>query len=269
MIRVFYNPLSKNGKGALECKKYEATLSTEYKVYNVLDYEHLEPLLQSFDAKDTIVVLGGDGTFSQYLRRRGAHRAPVRFVKAGTGNDLLRTIGFDDVLYTNEFDQPVVETSWKLPFLNTFGLGISNAVLLDYNKSKKNQWTYLKATLKNFFSYQPTSMTVSIDGVTNDYHNVYLVAVQAGQFFGGGMKVTPFADMKDGLVDLIVVHSIGRLRLFQVFPSIYSGKHLKYTQYVDSIQGKDIFITTPDRMLFSVDGELSTTTSKTFHITLQ
>jgi hypothetical protein len=48
MIRLFYNPLSKNGKGALECKKYEATLNIEYKVYNVLDYEHLEPLLQSF-----------------------------------------------------------------------------------------------------------------------------------------------------------------------------------------------------------------------------
>jgi diacylglycerol kinase family enzyme len=54
-----------------------------------------------------------------------------------------------------------------------------------------------------------------------------------------------------------------------VFPSIYSGKHLKYTQYVDSIQGKDIVITTPDRMLFSVDGELSTTTSKIFNIYLK
>ena len=55
MIRVCYNPLSKNGKGAMKCKKYEATLSSEYKVYNVLDYEHLEPLLQNFDVKDDIV----------------------------------------------------------------------------------------------------------------------------------------------------------------------------------------------------------------------
>jgi diacylglycerol kinase (ATP) len=269
MIRLFYNPLSKNGKGALECKKYEATLDKEYKVYNVLDYEHLEPLLQSFSNNDEIVVLGGDGTFSQYLRRRGHHRLPVRFVKAGTGNDLLRTIGFDDVLYTNEYDQPVVDTVGSLPFLNTFGLGISNGVLLDYNKSKKNQWTYLKATLKNFFTYQPTVMRVTIDGQDKEYKDVYLVAVQAGQFFGGGMKVTPNADMKDGLLDLIVVHSISRLRLFQVFPSIYTGKHLKYTQYVDYLQGKDIVVESPTRMLFSVDGELSNTTSKTFHIHLQ
>jgi diacylglycerol kinase family enzyme len=269
MIRLFFNPLSKNGKGASERKKYEATLTTEYKVYNVLDYEHLEPLLQSFSKQDEIIVLGGDGTFSQYLRRRGQHRLPVRFVKAGTGNDLLRTVGFDDVLYTSEYDQPVVKTVGVLPFLNTFGLGISNAVLLDYNKSKKNQWTYLKATLKNFFTYQPTTMSVIVDGQSKEYKDVYLVAVQAGQFFGGGMKVTPNADMKDGLLDLIVVHSISRLRLFQVFPSIYSGKHLKYTQYVDYIQGKEIVVESPDRMLFSVDGELSLTTSKTFHISLQ
>jgi len=269
MIRLFYNPLSKNGKGTQECQKYEAALTSDYIVYNVLDYEHLEPLLQSFHSTDEIVVLGGDGTFSQYLRRRGNHRLPVRFVKAGTGNDLLRTIGFDDVLYTNEFDQPVVNTTSTLPFLNTFGMGISNAVLRDYNKSKKNNWTYLKATLKNFFTYQPTSLTVVVDGKEASYDGVYLVAVQAGQFFGGGMKVTPGANMKDGLLDLIIVHSISRLRLFQVFPSIYSGRHLKYQQYVDYVQAKEIHITSPTRMLFSVDGELSTTTSKTFHITLQ
>jgi diacylglycerol kinase family enzyme len=150
MIRLFYNPLSKNGKGDLECKKYEATLDKEYKVYNVLDYEHLEPLLQSFSNNDEIVVLGGDGTFSQYLRRRGHHRLPVRFVKAGTGNDLLRTIGFDDVLYTNEYDQPVVDTVGSLPFLNTFGLGISNGVLTRLQQIEEESMDLFKGDLKEF-----------------------------------------------------------------------------------------------------------------------
>jgi diacylglycerol kinase family enzyme len=112
-------------------------------------------------------------------------------------------------------------------------------------------------------------MSVAVDGQTTEYKNVYLVAVQVGQFFGGGMKVTPNADMKDGLLDLIVVHSISRLRLFQVFPSIYSGKHLKYTQYVDYIQGKEIVVESLARMLYSVDGELSNQTSKEFFVYLK
>jgi diacylglycerol kinase family enzyme len=216
MIRLFYNPLSKNGKGALECKKYEATLDKEYKVYNVLDYEHLEPLLQSFSNNDEIVVLGGDGTFSQYLRRRGHHRLPVRFVKAGTGNDLLRTIGFDDVLYTNEYDQPVVDTVGSLPFLNTFGLGISNGVLLDYNKSKKNQWTYLKATLKNFFTYQPTVMRVTIDGQDKGLQ---------GRVFGGGAGRSVLWRWHEGHTECRHERWVARLdcRSFDFSPSVVSS----------------------------------------------
>jgi diacylglycerol kinase (ATP) len=83
------------------------------------------------------------------------------------------------------------------------------------------------------------------------------------------MMVTPNADMKDGLVDVIIVHSISRLRLFQVFPTIYKGNHLKYKQFVHYQQAKDVLIESPTRELFSVDGELSNHTSKTFHITLK
>jgi diacylglycerol kinase (ATP) len=270
MIRVFYNPIAKSHQGKKECDRYTAALSSEYQVYNVLDYEFLEPLLTTFDPKDDIVVLGGDGTFSQFIRRRGNHEGNIRFVRAGTGNDYLRSTGFDDVLYTKEFDRPMVRTSQITPFINTFGLGISNGVLLDYNKyTKKNTWTYFKATLKNFVSYQPQSITVTFDGEPKSFDKAYLVAVQTGKYFGGGMMVTPHADMKDGLVDVIIVHSISRLRLFQVFPTIYKGNHLKYKQFVHYQQAKDVLIESPTRELFSVDGELSNHTSKTFHITLK
>jgi len=84
MIRVFYNPLAKSHQGKKECDRYTAALTTEYKVYNVLDYEYLEPLLTTFDPSDEIVVVGGDGTFSQFIRRRGNHDGNIRFVRAGT-----------------------------------------------------------------------------------------------------------------------------------------------------------------------------------------
>jgi diacylglycerol kinase family enzyme len=45
--------------------------------------------------------------------------------------------------------------------------------------------------------------------------------------FGDGMKIAPMAQMDDGLLDVCVVGDVGPLRLLWLFPSVYSGAHLK------------------------------------------
>jgi len=47
-----------------------------------------------------------------------------------------------------------------------------------------------------------------------------------GPFYGGGMKVAPRAQMDDGLLDVCLIHSMPKLKLLGLFPSVYFGRHL-------------------------------------------
>jgi diacylglycerol kinase (ATP) len=45
--------------------------------------------------------------------------------------------------------------------------------------------------------------------------------------YGGGMKIAPQAKMDDGLLDICVVSAVDPFMLFCLFPTVYSGRHLK------------------------------------------
>jgi diacylglycerol kinase (ATP) len=45
--------------------------------------------------------------------------------------------------------------------------------------------------------------------------------------YGGGMKIAPRAQMDDGLLDVCIVGGLDPFKLFCMFPTVYSGRHLK------------------------------------------
>src|SRR4030095_11677281 len=51
-----------------------------------------------------------------------------------------------------------------------------------------------------------------------------LVAIDNTSSYGGGMLICPKADPYDGLLDVTIVHPVGRLKLLRLFPQMYSGK---------------------------------------------
>jgi diacylglycerol kinase (ATP) len=54
-----------------------------------------------------------------------------------------------------------------------------------------------------------------------------LAAFANTPMYGGGMKIAPQAKMDDGLLDVCVVGDVDPFKLFCLFPTIYSGRHLK------------------------------------------
>jgi|HubBroStandDraft_1064217.scaffolds.fasta_scaffold22339_4 diacylglycerol kinase (ATP) len=48
--------------------------------------------------------------------------------------------------------------------------------------------------------------------------------------YGGGMKIAPRARMDDGLLDVCVIGAVERFRLLRLFPSVYSGNHLRVSE---------------------------------------
>jgi diacylglycerol kinase family enzyme len=72
--------------------------------------------------------------------------------------------------------------------------------------------------------------------------------------YGGGMKVAPKAKMDDGLLDVCIVGALRPLRLLRLFPTVYSGNHLKVPE-VEYFPASRVRVETGDPMDVYADGE--------------
>ena len=72
--------------------------------------------------------------------------------------------------------------------------------------------------------------------------------------YGGGMKIAPLAKMDDGLLDICVVGGVDTFKLFCMFPTVYSGNHLKIREVAYS-QATRVRVETEHPLDVYADGE--------------
>lgn len=72
--------------------------------------------------------------------------------------------------------------------------------------------------------------------------------------YGGGMKVAPQAKMDDGLLDVCVVGGVDPFKLFCMFPTVYTGRHLNIKE-VRYFQASRARVETEHPMDVYADGE--------------
>jgi diacylglycerol kinase (ATP) len=81
-----------------------------------------------------------------------------------------------------------------------------------------------------------------------------LAAFANAPLYGGGMKIAPRAKMDDGLLDICIVGAVDPLKLFCMFPTVYSGRHLKIRE-VQYSQAARVRIETEYPLDMYADGE--------------
>jgi diacylglycerol kinase (ATP) len=72
--------------------------------------------------------------------------------------------------------------------------------------------------------------------------------------YGGGMKIAPQARMDDGLFDVCVVGAVDPFRLFCLFPTVYTGRHLQIRK-VSYFHASRLRVETEHPMDVYADGE--------------
>ena len=77
-----------------------------------------------------------------------------------------------------------------------------------------------------------------------------------GKHYGGGMIATPNQDRENAeKISLLVWHGSGKLRTLMAFPSIFKGEHVKYTKFIEIIEGKEITVEFDKPCALQIDGE--------------
>jgi len=91
------------------------------------------------------------------------------------------------------------------------------------------------------------------------------VVVANGAHFGGGMKIAPAADPRDGALDLVIIGDVGRLELLRWLPSVYRGAHLAHPR-ISARTARRVTLGAAAPLPIHVDGEAAPDTPVTFTI---
>ena len=222
-----------------------------------------------------LLVAGGDGTINDVVNGLGragfSEGVTLGILPAGTGNDLAATLAIPDV---PELAEDVIrqkrerrldvarvrsEGVGERFFINvaTGGLG---AEISDANDEElKKRWgklSYLRASLEIARNFEVRELSLYLDGEERRVRAVN-IAVGNCRYTGGGWPATPKANPEDGLLDVVVIETLGAGELFDLAPAILAESSYLDKEGVLFERAKEIRVETqPQSLEFTVDGEV-------------
>lgn len=267
MRYLLYNSLS--GKSHLSYQN--AVLHFNFtdapkKMIDITKIESIGDFIRGLDESDELYVFGGDGTLNIIANAMSEDmQNKVYYYPSGTGNDFARDIGAgsEKPVLVNDYlrDLPTVTVKGKnSKFINGVGFGIDGYCCAqgDIMKSKNNQPNYAAIAIEGLlFHYKPVNAKVTVDGVTKEFKNVWLAPTMYGRYYGGGMMPTPEQDRSsdEKSVSIMIFHGAGKLKTLMIFPSLFKGEHVKYTNHVAVMKGKSITVEFDRPTPLQIDGE--------------
>jgi diacylglycerol kinase (ATP) len=222
-----------------------------------------------------LIVAGGDGTVNDVVNGLGRAGFPkdvtLGILPAGTGNDLAATLCIpedtelaEDVIRQNRerrLDVAKVRSEGigERYFINvaTGGLG---AEISDANDEElKKRWgklSYLRASLEVARNFDVRELSLYLDGEERRVDAVN-IAVGNCRYTGGGWPATPKANPEDGLLDVVVIETLGAGELFNLAPAVLAESSYLDKEGVLFVRAKEIRVETqPPGLEFTADGEV-------------
>jgi diacylglycerol kinase (ATP) len=224
------------------------------------------------DGYDEIVAVGGDGTLTEMVQgicQSGTPNIKAGILPCGTGNDFSKMlyasqdplIILKSIILGNTKNADLLDCN-GLKCINICAMGIDGQIVIDTEKIKKvfpGPVSYLLSTLKSLMTYKARKVEIQMDQ-TKIQRRTLIVAIGNGRYFGGGMKITPKAEIDDGLMDVCIVNHVPKLKLMAMFPSIFKGEHLNIKE-VEYYKCSEVSVKSLEKsLLLNVDGNIVGTT---------
>lgn len=218
-----------------------------------------------------VIIAGGDGSVQEVMQSLLHRNISISIIPSGTGNDLYRSLYFkegnkslEDVIKgfnTFEYKKINVCTVNNAIFVNVASMGLDAKIVensLKLRKFIRSAKTYLISAFFTILFYKPRRYTIITDTGTMKLE-AFLVAVGNGKYYGGGMAITPQADIESDVLDICVVKKMNRFKLLKLLPTVYDGKHLQFDEVL-YWKSKHVEIIPESEEWINLDGELGKNT---------
>ena len=114
--------------------------------------------------------------------------------------------------------------------------------------------SYILGVLYRTISLKPFYLELEINGRKIERENVF-VEISNTRYTGKDFFMAPAAVIDDGLLDVVLLNKLSRIRLLQCLPKIFTGEHVKLKE-VECFKAGKIKVTTLPQKLLTPDGQL-------------
>ena len=270
----FINPISGTGNKETLLKQINNCFKEKSDAYIIMetrsgaDYNFLPAQIEEENITD-IVICGGDGTVNQICSCLLGVQVHIGIIPMGSGNGLALSAGIPkntkaalewlftakaqptDAFYINEHFSCML-----------CGLGFDAAVAHEFAKQKKRGLlSYTKLTLKHFAKAKPYKFHLHLKN-KEIKAKAFFISVANSNQFGNQVTIAPKARLNDGLLDVVVVNKMSKLKLvFSILGQLFFGKVEEpvqrnyYPKEIEYFQTESLLILNPELAPLHIDGE--------------
>lgn len=272
MLFFIINPAAGHGRSVRVMDRlctYLNAQDVQYDTVFSMRPGHTVKLARDAAAKghEAVIAVGGDGTVRETLEGIQGFDCALGVIPAGTGNDFIKSLGIPkDPLAALKVilkgERRVIDAGRinKRMFINVANLGFDAEVADTARRIPvlRGLMAYLAATIITLLRLRRRKVTIEHEDGTVSRHDILLIAVCNGRFYGGGYQVAPPAKLDDGMFDVVLAEKFSRLRVFFLLPRYIRGTHLeKKTKGLSHCRCKRITIRASAPVPANADGEIS------------
>ena len=236
---------------------------------------------------EIIAALGGDGTVNEVanglMALEPGERPALATLPLGTGNDVALTFGLAhfetaigalsngstrtlDVIRVRIMRDGESVTRHALLFV---AAGFAAEVIRKTGPRVKRffgrRFSYSVGLFRALASFRAPEFKVRWDEGEQSGRMFQVCAGNTEFAAGGVMRISPGALPDDGLLNISLVGSLGRLQIIRQFPSILSGRYVE-NERVDYFTGKRLEIDAVPPVEIQADGDIIGTTPATIDL---
>ncbi len=283
---LIINPKSASGNTMKLWREVKSQLQARIPAFEVFMTEfprHATEITQHLCEKqyERIIVMGGDGSLHEVVN--GLFDADGKMIQpniklgilnSGRGCDFIKSLDIptdcaqninilvDSKVRHIDLGKITFQTA-KGPkteyYLNSFSYGLGGDVagkVMRQNSFLPPSVMYFTASVSGLFASQPTTIEIELPNkpiTKKQYINVFAMC---GKYSGGGMNWAARAKIDDGLVDIVLVHKMSKLKLALSSGKVYEGK-FDTIEEVEYIQAPWVHFKAEKELPMEMDGEVT------------
>lgn len=227
-----------------------------------------------------IIAVGGDGTIQEVVNgffNDGVVINPhceLGIIDCGTGSGLAQSLNLPDSI-ENQIDMIYEEKACAIDvgrvgfrnrddqkeqriFVSECQLGIGSAVVEGVQSKHKRLGGTLafgSIAFQKAIGYKAQTISLQFDNQEKTTEKLIGIVIGNGNYCGGGMRLTPNAQLNDGLLDVLTIHDMNVITRLINFPKIYWGKHV-HSPHFNIRQCKKVIIDCEEPIQIAADGEM-------------
>ncbi len=275
----FINPISGTRNKDVVLEKIKQRCTAAQIPFEILstrkdaDYHFLEEMIMQQKITD-VIICGGDGSINQVSAFIGHLDVNVGIIPLGSGNGLAFTAGIPsnadkalDIILAgnaNYIDGFYINNQFSCMLC---GLGFDAQVAQDFAaEAKRGLLTYVKQTIKNFITAKTYPFVLHIHD-TQIQTDAFFISVANSNQFGNNVTIAPKASISDGLLDIVVVNKMSKMRLlYAVLRQLKFGEITQISRYhkkaIFYFQAKKLSIDNPRMAPLHIDGDPASTANR-------